>query len=919
MVESSRMKVDLQKKEHLKEIIKRRHHLPLFLYSLEEKAVNTVRCPCFVDSLLVLLAFIAACLALHFYPLPIIIAIAAVLFIATIKKPFLGMILLMIAVLPMLIYQMPALAWIYVIVMAAALIYGHMYYRTILLIYAIVAFMFCPIGYFAVIPTFIIGTLVVGYKRAWTMAVLLVVAAVSLSAVSGVQNTGYIIYNAAYAHSQVVGASLAPYVVPSKPGLTMATFAAGVKFSFSTLDSSHVVGATTGAANAVVASFLITPQYYIAQLIVLMLLVFAIDSFSSSSRMKYKGTLASVIGIGYPLSAVVLSIPSMTILPYLAMAISFLIAPAMLYVLEFFNIKVVNTLDMRKQDLRMKFGEAFENLEGGNAQETFDDIANYESTKKELVDAVLSPIEEPGISKAYNVKPAKGILFFGPPGTGKTVMMRALSNEIRAGFYYVNAANLVSGFPGETERIIANIFNVAKKNAPCVLFFDEVDSIATSRQKAAAGSASAQALSQLLIEMDGFQQIQGVIVVGATNAPDLLDPAILRPGRFDKIVYLPPPDHVARKKIFDLYLKNLPVADDIDLDEISENTERYTGADVKAVCESVAQKIAQEASSKHKVLEITQDDIIDRIKSTKPSVSLSQIELYQKFRLDFERSVYGQVGDEGIQEVSMDDVVGLDDAKKIIYDAIVVPLVHPELVRKYDIKNINGVLLFGPPGTGKTMLIRAIKSEMRGITMLELNGAEIANQGVEKAASTIKEIFDRAKENAPAIILLDEVDELLLKRGSASEYSAQITSEMLRQIDGIGGRANIVVVGTTNRPEVIDSAALRPGRFDKLVYAKPPNRAQRSMLFKLNLRGVPVSAGINFEQLGVETSGFTGADIYHVCREAKTIALDQNIKSGEEAKITEDDIRDIISKTRGSAPESVVSQYLSFFTKYGER
>ncbi len=919
MAESSRDKVYLQEKEHVKEIIRRHQRIPIFFYSLDDKAVNLVRSPAFIDSLLVLLAFAAACLALNFYPLLIIIAIAVVLFIVTVKKPFLGLILLMIAVLPLLIYQMPALAWMYMIVMAASLIYGHKYYRTILLIYAIVAFMFCPIGYLAVIPAFIIGTLVVGYKRAWAIAVLLVVAAVTLSAVSGVQNTAYIIYNASYAHQQVVSSSLVQYVVPSRPGLTISTFGAGFKSSLSLFASGNVTSASSDAATALLASFMITPEYYIAQLFVLMVLVFAIDSFSSVSRMRYKGTLASIIGVGYPLAAVVLSLSSMTALPHIALAISFMVAPAILYVLEFFNIKVVNTLDIRKQDLRMRFGEAFETLEAGNARETFDDIANYEATKKELVDAILSPIEEPGISKAYNVKPAKGILFFGPPGTGKTVMMRALSNEIRAGFYYVNAANLVSGFPGETERIIANIFRIAKKNAPCVLFFDEIDSIATSRQKAAAGSASAQALSQLLIEMDGFEQVHGVIVVGATNAPDLLDPAILRPGRFDKIIYLPPPDYTARKKIFDLYLKGLPIAGDIDLDKVSEKTERYTGADIKAVCESVAQTVAQEASSKHQVLEITQEDITERIKSTKPSVSLSRIEVYQKFRLDFERSAYGQAGEESIPEVSIDDIVGLDDAKKIIYDAIVIPLMHPELVKKYGIKNINGVLLFGPPGTGKTMLMRAIKNEMHGITMLELNGADIANQGVEKAASTIKETFDRAKENAPAIILLDEVDELLLKRGSASEYSTQITSEMLRQIDGINRNDNIVVIGATNRPEVIDPATLRPGRFDKLVYAKTPNKEQRSLLFKLNLQGVPVSADINFERLGAETTSYTGADIYHVCREAKALAMEQNIKSGEEAKITDDVIRNIIAKTRGSAPESVVSQYLLFYAKYGER
>ena len=899
--------------------VRQRHTHRVFLYGLADKLQLLMAAPGLPDGLLAVLAFLGAAAALSFYPLIILIPLALALFAATVRKPFLGLILLTFLILPMIAYQMPALAWLYLLVAAASLIYGYMYHRPLLFMYAIVAFSFSTAGFILTIPMFILAVLMVGYKRAVILSVLFIIAIVGLSGITGVQNSSYVIYDAAAAHLATVSAPLNPYVVPSKPGLNILTFAHGAHEAFALFGSDAVISATTEVSGSIAAAFKIMPQYYLSEMIVIVILVFGIDSIAAANRSKYKGTHASLIGLGFPIIVVALSTVAGLPVPYYLLAISFALSPVTVYLLEFNNVKIVRSLDIRKQDLRMKFGEAFEDLESGNVNETFDDIANYAATKRELTDAVLAPIEERAISKAYNVKPAKGILFFGPPGTGKTLMMRALANEIHAGFFYVKAPNLISAFPGETERMITNLFTIAKKHAPCVLFFDEIDSIAQSRGSNM-NEASRQALSQLLIEMDGFQKTSSVIMVGATNAPNLLDPAVMRPGRFDKIIYLPAPDYNARKQIFDMYLSKLPVSKDVRLDKLADETERFTGADIKVLCETIAQKVSQEAATKHTILEITEKDLMDRIDVTKPSVSLAQIEQYHKFRLDFERSVYGQKGEEGtIQETTMRDVVGLDEAKKALVDTIETPLAHPDLVKKYGIKAVNGILIFGPPGTGKTMILRAVKNEMAGITMLELNGAEIADQGVERATATIKEVFDRAKSNAPSILLLDEVEEMMLKRGSASEYSAQITSEMLREIDGISSMSNVVVIGTTNRPDAIDSAALRPGRFDKLIFVKPPNKSQRAQMFKADLKGVPVSSNVDYDALAEETTGYTGADVYHVCREAKTIALDRTVKEGKEAKIESEDLESVIQKTKPSAPESVVAQYLSFYAKYGER
>ncbi len=905
--------------EAITHVKKQRKHT-IAVYGLTARITQLVSSPGFTDGILAVIAFLAAADALSFYPLILIAILAIGLFAATVKKPFLGLIILIGLIAPMLIYQMPALAWLYFLIIAGSLIYGFRYYRTLFFMYALVALSFSAAGLIATVPLFIIAVLVIGYKRAMIMSVLLIIAIVSLSAVTGVQNSSYIIYNATYAHSKVVSQFVEPFVVPSKPGLNIFNFASGFGQAYSTFTGNPVVSSTTEVTGSIVGAFGVTPAPYAAEMIVLIVMAFGIDSLAYASRSKFRGSHSSVIGAAYPLVAVALSLATEQSIPYYFAAISYAIAPIILYLLEFNNIKIVNILDIRKQDLRMKFGEAFEDLEAGNVNETFDDIANYAATKRELIDAVLAPIEERAISKAYNVRPAKGILFFGPPGTGKTLMMRALANEIHAGFFYVKASNLISAFPGETEKMLSNIFSIAKKNSPCVLFFDEIDSIAPSRSRAAVGDVNRQALSQLLVEMDGFQKTSNVILVGATNAPNLLDAAVMRPGRFDKVIYLPPPDYNARKQIFQLYLGKLPVSKDIDLDKLSEETERYTGADIKVLCETTAQKVAQEASTRHTVLEITEEDIMERIKATKPSVSMSQIEQYRKFRLDFERSVYGQKGEEAEgQETSMRDVVGLEEAKKAISDAIELPLAHPDLIKKYNIKSVNGILIFGPPGTGKTMLVNAIKSEMKGITMLELNGAELVDQGIERATATINETFDRAKSNTPAVILLDEVEELILKRGSASEFSAQVTSTMLREMDSASKITNVIVIGTTNRPDAIDSAALRPGRFDKLVFVRPPSKAERSTLFKDNLKGVPLGDDVDFNELAEKSSGYTGADIYHVCREAKTAALDKTVKSGEESKVMMDDIENALQKTKPSAPESVVAQYLSFYSKYGER
>ncbi len=907
------------------EVIRRRRRIaPIGLYHIREKLLDITSTGSFVDSILILIAFISVLSFMGFYPLTIIGIIVIALIAVTLFQPFIGLVLFTIVIFPIYIYQTPLLAWAFFLAATFMLIYGYKHYRVAVFTYVLVGMAFSPFGYLFEIPLFIFAILTIGNKRAIMSLVLSVLLIVMFSGVTGLQNTGYIVYNAQHAHtalgaSGTIASTIILSDVPSKPAYPFFNFSSGVSATFSHFFAGSITKEVPNAAPVLFGTFVSDSFFFIFQTIILIGLILVIDWYATNSRSKYKGTYASLLGIIYPISYLVFtvtmkSVPNTYIMPFL----SFIIAPAAFYMLEYYDINMVRVLDVKKQDIRMKFGEAFEDLAGGNQTETFDDIGNYDSTKKELKEAIILPIEERGVSHAYNIKPTKGVLFFGPPGTGKTMMMRALANEVHAGFFYVKATNLISAYPGESERLIINIFNIAKKNSPCVLFFDEIDSLALSRENPSIDDTHRHALSQLLSEMDGFQKVKGVIVVGATNRPDLLDKAIIRPGRFDKLIYMPLPDFNGRKKIFKIYLEKLPVSKDINLNQLAEKTERYSGADIKGVCETIAQIVAQEATNEHKVLEINQADILGVIKSSKPSTSLSQIDDYRKFKLDFERSMFPAGTEEVKKEISLDDVIGLEQAKKAIKETIQIPMLHPELVKKYDIKPVSGMLLFGPPGNGKTMLMRGVSNDFKGITMLELSGSELAESGVENATATIKEIFNRAKENSPSIIFIDELDGVLPKRQGASEIGVQITSEMLNEIDGIKELSNVVVVGATNRPDELDPAILRPGRFDKLIFVKPPGATNRAELFKKYLAKVPC-ATMDYQKLGNETKGFTGADIANVCREGKTHALQDELKSGVEGKITMAVLEEIIKSVKPSAPESVIDEYLHFLEKYGQR
>jgi len=901
------------------EVIRKYHTTPLSFYRLKDFIIDIKSNDNFIDALLITMAFISMWAALPSYPVVIMAVLAVLIFFACLKHAFLGLILMILLSLPMVMYQIPALMEIYVIAMSMAMIYGYMHHRTIAFLYILISLPFSILGAVLTIPFFILSILVVGHKRAAVMGVIAVLFVVMLSGLTGIPNTGYIPYNPATAYAKVLATPIAQYVTPTKPILNMFNFGSGLGAGYVNATSNYLITNDAYTFFGILAPLGDNPVGYSLFAAFLVIATIITDMLAIGSRSRYHGTEAALACSMYPFAYVLISFLYGEPVKLLGCVISLIVGVAFLFVLEGLGFDIVYSLDVRKEDLRLKFGDAFEDLASETTHERFGDIGNYESTKKELSDAIIFPIEEKGVSRAYNVKPVRGVLLFGPPGTGKTMIMKALANEIHVGFYLIKASNMVSAMPGETERRLSNVFNIARKNQPCVLFIDEIDSIARSRQRAASDESRRAMLTQILMEMDGFRRSDKIIVVGATNVPNVLDSALMRPGRFDRIIYMPLPDFNGRKEIFKKYFGKLPMSGKINLDTIGKATERYSGADIRNICESVAQEVAQEAVREHKVLEITQEDLVLAIKRVKPATTLAQLKEYSTFKIDFERRVLGQDVVEKNKIKVMSDVVGLDDAKKAIRDAIEVPLLHPELVKKYGVSPIKGVLLFGPPGNGKTMLLSSILNGMKDVTVLQISASELINEDPRNAISAIRKIFNRAAENTPAVILIDEVDSMIPARREASEQAIQLTNEILQQIDGVKETDGIIIVGATNRPEALDTAMLRPGRFDKLIYVRPPNEKERAEMFDLYLKTAPLDSGVDTTELGKESDGFTGADINNICREVKTEALRMAASSGKDILIEMSDIQKIIAQFKPSAPESELELYRDFLEKYGER
>jgi SpoVK/Ycf46/Vps4 family AAA+-type ATPase len=588
-------------------------------------------------------------------------------------------------------------------------------------------------------------------------------------------------------------------------------------------------------------------------------------------------------------------------------------------VLEQFGISISRESQIQRQDKMKAYGKfGMTDMSLGGSEKGMADVGGYEDVKQELSDAIMLPLDKKEIAYTYGIKPPAGILLFGPPGTGKTMLMRALAKELKYNFIEVKCSQILSQWYGESEKNVAEVFDNARKNAPTVLFFDEIDGVAKKRSSESLDEVGPRVLSELLQQIDGASKSKAtVMVVGATNLPNELDRALLRPGRLDKIIYMHLPDPKARLSIFQVHLRGLPVAEDLDIDLLVKKTERFSGADIKNIVTEAKRLAAVQASKKGVVVPLSMAHFKRVIANVKPSTSLAQLDVYEQFRLDFERRTGAEKAEKEESEkertIHWEDVAGLDRVKNALLEAIQLPLLHEKEMKEFGVTPSKGVLLFGPPGTGKTLIVRAAASELKA-SFQSLSGAEIMKKGFTRAVGVIKETFNRARENTPAIIFVDEMETFAPARGMGG--SSEIIGQFLTEMDGIKGKGGVVVIAATNKPQLMDAAVLRPGRFDKIFYIPPPDEKGRAEIFKIHLGKFAQNVDLNL--LAAMTPGFSGADIASVCQSAKMEALRGSI-SGKKAPVSTEMLTKIVQTRRPSVTQQLLQEYQRFLEAYGER
>ena len=505
---------------------------------------------------------------------------------------------------------------------------------------------------------------------------------------------------------------------------------------------------------------------------------------------------------------------------------------------------------------------------------TYEDIGGMKHIIQRIRELVELPLKHPELFKRLGIEPPKGILLYGPPGVGKTLLAKAVANETDAYFIAINGPEIMSKFYGESEARLREIFEEAQKNAPAIIFIDEIDAIAPKRDEVV-GEVERRVVAQLLALMDGLKERGNVIVIAATNRINAVDPALRRPGRFDREIEIPLPDKQGRLEILQIHTRNMPLAKDVDLKKLAEMTHGYTGADLAALCREAAMNALRRYLPQ---IDLTKDRIPPEILEKMEVTMQDFLNAYKEVIPSGLREVYVEV-----PEVRWDDIGDLEEAKQQLRETVEWPLKHPEAFRRLGIKPPRGILLFGPPGCGKTLLAKAVATES-GANFISVKGPEVLSKWVGESERAIRLIFRRARQAAPCIIFFDEIDAIAPVRGAGigdSHVTERVVSQILTEMDGIEKLENVVVIAATNRPDIIDPALLRPGRLDKLIYVPPPDIKGRYEIFKVHTRKMPLAEDVDLWRLAELTEGYTGADIEAVCREAALMALRENIEARE--------------------------------------
>jgi len=530
---------------------------------------------------------------------------------------------------------------------------------------------------------------------------------------------------------------------------------------------------------------------------------------------------------------------------------------------------------------------------------SYEDVGGLHEEIRRLREMVELPLRHPELFQRLGIEPPKGVLLHGPPGCGKTLLAKAVATESVANFFAINGPEIMSKFYGESEKRLRQAFQKAQENAPSIIFIDELDAIAPKREEVS-GEVERRVVAQLLALMDGLEARGDLIVIGATNRVNAIDPALRRPGRFDREIEIVVPDKNGRFEILQIHTRGMPLSESVDLTKLRNMTHGYTGADVAALAREAAMKslrrylpeinLEEERISPQilEKMEVNMDDFFQAFREITPTAM---------------REVYIEV-----PTTSWSEVGGLDETKELLKESVEWPIKNPELFTRMGITSPKGILIYGPPGCGKTLLARAVATESEA-NFISIKGPEVFSKWVGESEKAIREIFRKGRTAAPSVIFIDELDSIVPRRGigyADSGVSERVISQLLTELDGLVSLQNVVVIGATNRPDIIDPALLRPGRFDRLIYVPAPDEKSRLEIFKIYTKNMPLADDVDVEELAKNAKGYSGADVESICREAAMNALRRNI---EEEKVKREDFDKAIANSAASITPEMEKWY----------
>jgi transitional endoplasmic reticulum ATPase len=546
-------------------------------------------------------------------------------------------------------------------------------------------------------------------------------------------------------------------------------------------------------------------------------------------------------------------------------------------------------------ELRPQFEEP---KEARRADVTYDDIGGLGNTVDQVREMVELPLRHPELFQRLGIDPPKGVLLYGPPGTGKTLLARAVANETEAQFFHIAGPEIMGRHYGESEQRLREVFQEAQQNAPAIIFIDEIDSIAPKREEVT-GEVERRIVAQLLTLMDGLEPRQNIVVIGATNRREAIDEALRRPGRFDREIVIGVPDELGRREVLTIHTRGMPLAEDVDLDEIARTTYGFVGADLSALVREAAmdavRRILPNINLKDGIpaevlenLRVSRDDFLTAMKRVQPS-ALREIMIQ-------------------VPNVTWEDIGGLDEARMRLSEGVELPLKSPQSFRRLGIRPAKGFLLFGPPGTGKTLLAKAVARESQA-NFVATKSSDLLSKWYGESEQQVSRLFARARQVAPTVIFIDEIDSLAPVRGGGLGEPAvteRVVNTILAEMDGLEELQGVVVMAATNRPNLVDPALLRPGRFDELVYVGVPDARGRRHILGIHTKSMPLAEDVDLDAIAERTNRFTGADLEDLTRRAGLLALRQSL---EAQQVTRAHFEQALRETRASVTPEMERDY----------